>query len=267
MDPAVRPLIYALLAVLLLLLLIALALPRLIPSPPTGAVPPAPEISVSKGKIPASDVSLQEWVHYQDGGNERVGCGFILRYSPVGVVGVTTAHSVDLHQSRRVFDEITFRRSEDGETILAAGGFHGPPGRARTFGLDMRVDYLLLEAPPSTPSAYVLVADPRGSAQPGEAVLLLGCGRGDSDRSRGLGGDVLEASEDATWIIMRERFDPGMMSGSPIVSAHTGAVVGMAVAASWQEDRLLIGAHPIGSLMGRAVDGQDSPFLISEFRR
>jgi hypothetical protein len=51
---------------------------------------------------------------------------------------------------------------------------------------------------------------------------------------------------------MDERFDPSHMSGSPLVSRHTGRAVGMAVAASPRRNGLLIGAHPIGSLVQRA---------------
>ena len=42
------------------------------------------------------------------------------------------------------------------------------------------------------------------------------------------------------------------MSGSPFVSEHTGQVVGMAIAAGTREGRLVIGMHPIRSLIEKA---------------
>jgi hypothetical protein len=48
---------------------------------------------------------------------------------------------------------------------------------------------------------------------------------------------------------MDETFDPGLMSGSPLLSQHTGQAVGMAIAASPQGVRLALGFHPIGSLV------------------
>jgi hypothetical protein len=57
-------------------------------------------------------------------------------------------------------------------------------------------------------------------------------------------------------------FNPGLMSGSPLVSQHTGQVVGMAVAASRRINRLLIGIHPIGSLVRLAGSATESRRLI-----
>jgi hypothetical protein len=61
---------------------------------------------------------------------------------------------------------------------------------------------------------------------------------------------------------MDEWFNPGQMSGSPFVSRHTGQVVGMAVAASPRWSRLLLGMHPIGSLVHLAQSATDSPKLV-----
>jgi hypothetical protein len=52
---------------------------------------------------------------------------------------------------------------------------------------------------------------------------------------------------------MDGRFDPSQMSGSPLVSQHSGRAVGMALVASPRRGHLLIGAHPIGSLVQRAA--------------
>jgi hypothetical protein len=51
------------------------------------------------------------------------------------------------------------------------------------------------------------------------------------------------------------------MSGSPLVSQHTGRAVGMAVASSPRRGALLIGAHPIGSLVRLAEAANDYPRL------
>jgi hypothetical protein len=57
-----------------------------------------------------------------------------------------------------------------------------------------------------------------------------------------------------------------MMSGSPFLSQHTGQVVGMAVAANPRPDWLLLGVHPIGSIVRLAESATDFP-RMSEFRR
>jgi hypothetical protein len=58
---------------------------------------------------------------------------------------------------------------------------------------------------------------------------------------------------------MDDWFDPGLMSGSPFVSQHTGKVVGMAVAASPRRNRLLLGFHPIGSIVQLAESAEEFP--------
>jgi hypothetical protein len=61
---------------------------------------------------------------------------------------------------------------------------------------------------------------------------------------------------------MDERFDPSLMSGSPLVSQHTGQVVGMAVAASPRRTRLYLGVHPIGSIVEKAESATEFPKLV-----
>jgi hypothetical protein len=65
---------------------------------------------------------------------------------------------------------------------------------------------------------------------------------------------------------MDDVFEPGMMSGSPVLSVHTGQVVGMALAATFQDGSLLIGIHPIGSLVAEAEAATVFPRL-RDYRR
>jgi hypothetical protein len=60
---------------------------------------------------------------------------------------------------------------------------------------------------------------------------------------------------------MDEQFDPGLLSGSPLVSGHTGKVVGMTIAAAARGGRLILGFHPIGSLVRLAEAAVDTPAL------
>ena len=60
---------------------------------------------------------------------------------------------------------------------------------------------------------------------------------------------------------MDETFDAGGMSGSPIVSAYTGQVVGMTMAVTPRRDRILIGFHPIGHIVQLAESASEFPKL------
>ncbi len=54
------------------------------------------------------------------------------------------------------------------------------------------------------------------------------------------------------------------MSGSPLISAYTGKVVGMAIATAPRRDRYLIGFHPIVSIVDKA-NTADLFVTIEEF--
>ena len=118
-------------------------------------------------------------------------------------------------------------------------------------------DYVLLHAAADTPidPALVLQPDPRGRPQSGERVTLYS----------GLGGEyvfsgtVQSASLQAVWVVMDGPIEPSGMSGSPFLSQHTGQVVGMAIAMTQRSGRVLLGAHPIGSLVRLAEAATEFP--------
>ncbi len=62
----------------------------------------------------------------------------------------------------------------------------------------------------------------------------------------------------AVWVLMDEMFNPSSMSGSPFVSQHTGQVVGMLIAVTPRRTRLLLGVHPIGSIVRLAESATES---------
>jgi hypothetical protein len=61
---------------------------------------------------------------------------------------------------------------------------------------------------------------------------------------------------------MDETFYPGLMSGSPFVSQHTGQVVGMAVAATSLGGKLYLGLNPIGAIVQHANLATEFPKII-----
>jgi hypothetical protein len=100
----------------------------------------------------------------------------------------------------------------------------------------------------------VLTPDPRDAPQPGERVsLFTGIGE-----ERVLEGTVQSVSDVAVWVLMDEAFAPGLMSGSPFISQHTGQVVGMLIAVTPRRTRLLMGMHPIESIVQLAESRTES---------
>ncbi|HID65256.1 MAG TPA: serine protease [Anaerolineae bacterium] len=236
-------------------------------SGPLDPTPPPPTILAPRGELPAGPVGLQEWARYRGQAYSLVGSGFLLSLSDGKIVGVTTAHSVSFGNPDHLhlLERIALGVAGQTDFVAEFDTLWGQPGQPRTGG-DMTVDYVLLQADQPIDSSFVLRPDPRGAPQPGERVSLFsGLGDGHGGR-RILEGTVQAVDDAAVWVLMDGLFDPSLMSGSPFVSQHTGQVVGMAIAVSPRRGRLLLGAHPIGSIVRLAESAAEFP-KIEGYRR
>jgi hypothetical protein len=178
------------------------------------------------------------------------------------LVGVTTAHSVSFNASASL-QRIALGVAGRSGFVAEFDRFHGPPGIARA-GEDMSVDYVLLQAASANPidPALTLRPDSRGQPQPGERVTLYS----GLNSTQIFSGTVQSASPQAIWVVMDGPINPSGLSGSPFISQHTGDVVGMVIATTQRGDRILLGAHPISSLVRLAEAATEFP-LISTYRK
>jgi hypothetical protein len=233
----------------------------LVSTPPE--VPAAPVIAAPRGPLPNSPGGLVEWTRYDGGGFNPVGRGFLFRLPQGQVVGVTTAHSLsfDVQPPLR---NIALALGERTQPVVEFDTLQGEPGEARS-GEDMSVDYVLLNVPAEAAidPAQILDPDPRGLPQSGERVVLYSLV---NDQARRFDGAVLSVSPAAVWVVMDEEFEPSGLSGSPFISQHTGQVIGMAIATTRRGGKVLLGLHPIGSLVDKAQKAQTFP-KISDYRR
>ena len=222
--------------------------------------PPPPTIVAPQGERPTGTVGLREWAQYRNEPYRPVGCGFFLLLDGDEVVGVTTAHSVSLEDPARPLERIALGIAGHPEQRWEFTVLRGLPGHP--VGTEnLSADYLLLDARVQLPEALLLEADRRGAPQPGERVVLysgLGDGHGNPAVHE---GTVQSVDDKAFWMLTDRWFNPAQMSGSPIVSQHTGQVVGMVVVGSPRLGRILLGAHPIGSLTSLASAATVFPSL------
>lgn len=251
-------------------LIVLLGTPLTRPIEPTP-VPPA--ITAPHGEIPSSPVALSEFAQYQGREYQQAGSGFLLRLADNTQIGVTTAHSLGLDDPKRNLERVAFRIPARPGNVAECTTLYGPPGYAMD-GTDLSVDFVLLRVDGPVDPALLLSPDPRGGPQPGERVSLFsGVGNPPVERYE-LAGTVVSTDERVAWVLMdKESFNPGMMSGSPVLSHHTGQVVGMAVAASPRLTRLyptryriLIGLNPIGSIVDKAQIADSFP-AFHEYQR
>lgn len=235
---------------------------QLLPSTPPE-IPGIPTLTMLRGELPSAPVGLVERSWYGTEGYRPVGRGFLFRLSDGQVAGVTTAHSVSF-SNRPPLKSIALAQGDWSKPVIEFDTLRGEPGTART-GEDMSVDYVLLNVPIDQPldPALILEPDPRGAPQPGERVTLYSLL---NDRARTWQGAVLSAGPTAVWIVMDDEFDPSGLSGSPFVSQHTGQAVGMAIATTRRGGKVLLGLHPIGSLVEKAAAAQTFQ-KITDYRR
>jgi hypothetical protein len=245
---------------LLLAVVILLGWLRLIGFGPTELLPPAPTIAAPRGEWPAHGRGFEEWASYSGEPDALVGSGFLLELDDGRAVGVTTAHSVELRNPARPLENVQFRAHGEAGFITDFSQLHGLPGVPRA-GDDMTVDYVLLRPRSPVDAQWLLRPDTRGTAQPGERVTLFS-GLGGRD-GRLLDGTVQTVDAQAIWVTMDGWFNPALLSGSPFVSRHTGRVVGMLIAGSLRGNRICLAAHPIGSLVQRALSAASFPALAA----
>jgi hypothetical protein len=226
-------------------------------------VPAIPTLTVPRGALPTAPVGLVEWTQYGAEGYHPVGRGFFFRLSDGQVTGVTTAHSLSF-SNQPSLKTIVLAQGEWSKPVVEFETLRGEPGNART-GEDMTVDYVLLNIPSdhTLAPALILDPDPRGLPQAGERVALYSLV---NDQPRVFQGAVLSAEPPAVWVVMDDAFDPSGLSGSPFVSLHTGKVIGMAIATTKRGGKVLLGLHPIGSLVAKATAAQTFP-KIADYRR
>jgi len=243
---------------------LALMISRMPIGRPPGPTPLPSTIIAPRGELPAGPVGLQEWVQYRGGSYGLAGSGFLLLLSDGEIVGVTTAHSVSFGDPDRPPERIALRVAGRTDCVAEFDTLWGRPGRPLT-PEDLTIDYVLLQATRSIEPCFVLAPDLRGAPQPGERVALFS-GLGDPHGGRRvLEGTVQSVGDTGVWVLMDELFNPSLMSGSPFVSLHTGRVVGMVVAVTPRRNRLLMGMHPIGSIVGLAESADEFP-KMSEYR-
>lgn len=248
----------ALLALVALTALVFVAyrsLPRLLPGVPYGPTPLPPAITALRGNLPVGWPGMEAYANYEGSEPVPAGSGFIFRLPAGGAVAAAAAHSFDLAGGL----QSVLLGAED--SLLELDVLHGIPGKPRTLSMNLTDDYVLFLVREQNSPAVILEPDDRGFPQPGERIVLYpGFGAENGERW----GTILESDRNGAWAVMDEAFEPGRMSGSPIVSLHTGRVVGMALAAGLREGHTVIGMHPIGSLVEKGLEAVDF-ILLSEY--
>lgn len=220
--------------------------------------PPPPTIQVPAGEPPPGFSGLRMWAWYRGEDPRPVGSGFFLRLADGDLVGVAAGHSATFGDPARPLEQVAFGLPGDEALAFVFDTLRGPPGTSHS-AQDLTGDYVLLEVDRPVPERLIQRPDSRGGPQPGERVWLFTGVAGSPGRR--LAGTVQSANERAFWILMDGQFNPSQMSGSPVVSQHSGLVVGMVLVGSPRRGHLLIGAQPAGSLASRVASATQTLVL------
>ena len=224
------------------------SLPQLLPSVPYGPTPRPPAITALRGNMPIGWPGFEVYATYAGSEPVPAASGFIFRLPDGGAVAAAAAHSFGF------LGDLQLVQFGLDETSIDLDVLHGVPGEPRMLSMNLTNDYVLFAVQDQNPVGEILEPDDRGFPQPGERIVLYpGFGANNGQRW----GTILESDRKGAWAVMDEVFEPGMMSGSPVVSFHTGRVVGMALAGGLREGNTVIGMHPIGSLVEKGLEAVD----------
>lgn len=213
--------------------------------PDLGPVPPLPEIAAPRGELPEGFVAFTGETN-----GKSFACGFLLALedgqdSRHLRVGISSAHAAPAPLPGAT----SVLLAPDGSLVAR---LDGQIERGSTFRhAHFAMDYALWSVASDVPAERFLKPDPRGAGQPGERILVYGRFTGPDGGSKSWPGVVMKVDMDATWIQLDEVMKPYGFSGCPVVSQHTGKVIGMAIA-GWQKAPTRMGLHPIGSLVEKA---------------
>lgn len=214
------------------------------PAIPYGPIPQQPTIDQPTRQLPPHTAGLPVWAEYRDRPRALAGSGFFLELPDGQVVGVSAAHSFDLSGGLMA---VVFANSGSAEGARL-NALYGEPGAARLFGNDLTGDYLLLAVPQGSAAGLTLAPDVRGGPQPGERIVVYS-----GVLARPQEGSVFRSGPSGAWAIMDQTFEPALTSGSPVFSQHTGQVVGMALVAGSRSGQLVLGMHPIASIVEKGL--------------
>jgi hypothetical protein len=208
--------------------------------PPAQPLPPEPVIDAPAGQAPVGYLAFST-----EAGGLGYACGFMVELEGGQRVGFSAAHA-----GHALKPGVPGQFLSPGGVLMA--NLTGQIARGHTFyNAHFSQDYIIWKVADELLAGHFLQPDPRGQAQVGERVLVFGRYENGQDGSRSWPAVVTGSSAEATWIQLEDSFYPGGFSGCPVVSTHTGRVIGMAVAGA-DRPPVVMGLHPIGSLVGKA---------------
>lgn len=197
------------------------------------ALPPEPAIAAPPGVPPSATIAFREFA-LVSGTYRPAGSGFFLELPDGEIVGVTAGHTLPRFDG---FPSVEFRRPGAGTAAMRFSRTRGAPGRWWEGGPH---DYLLLRPDAVPDPEWVARPDPRGGPQFGERVIIVS-----AQRTPGVWPGTVESFESGiAWVRMDGGFDTHLVSGAPVISRHTGKVVGIAC---WRRSRagtVWLGVNP-----------------------
>lgn len=229
----------------------------LAPVAPAGPTPLPVTPVAPVGALPTAHVGLALWARY-DFGEQMGGTGFFLRLPDDTVVAVAAAHSLIPAWLRSVTLREQASLNFPAPREFALAEFYGPPGRPTNLRV-MAGDYTLLVAPPAiaqTAPELILTPDPRGYPEVGERVRLV-CATValQPDGRCQMDATVTHVDLDGIWIALDANFDAVGSSGGPVLSLHTGHVIGTVSAGMLRGgDPQRLALNPIAAILQAALE-------------
>lgn len=166
------------------------------------------------------------------------GTGSIIRAPNGLMIGLTSAHFINFCGPQLI--EVQWLDVKTGKPIARSLKSYGMPGYEGSYDpLDLRSDYFLLVVEGNLESQRVFELDNRSAVEVGERIWFPDKNVTANSGNRLIGGTLSKTSAEYLLVTLDESIDLQSRSGTPIISQHTGKVIGILVGGDKENKKLL----------------------------
>lgn len=204
---------------------------------------------------PAGNILFQPTLFYTTGTTSQNGTGFFARTASGRIAAVSSSHYLDFGGAP--VRAVEWMNLNSGKAAARMTDVWGLPGKGNSY----ETDYWILPAPDSV--APVLELDYRQSPPVGESVWFPNKPAKPGAPIEWIDGQVVDVKANCVVVRLKKPIKTQSQSGSPILSAVTGKVLGTFAGASKSEPLVMLA--PIRCVVERATVSQGTVPLESAF--
>ncbi len=205
-------------------------------------------------------IVFQPKFEWADSTTTHQGTGSFVRAPNGSVVALTSAHFINFFGPKLV--QASWLDIKTKQPIATFTCSWGIPGREGCYApMDLRSDYLMLVVEGEIPATSVLEIDDREIAEVDERVWFPNKNPQAPLGYERIDGKITEAQNGYSIVILDTKIDLTTRSGTPVVSAKTGKVIGILTGGGEKNCKTQLFLAPAHSIRKAIIDAQNHPLL------